>query len=114
MLKGDPRLAHDSGEAVDTSALEKLGVLYHRIDGIEAVNKLASSRGYKNRDEITVSPEKLGDVYEEKVQMFFREHLHEDEEIRYIRGGCGYFDVRNAGDKWIRISLEKVSSWRPN
>ena len=82
-------------------------MLYYRISDLEGVNKLASERGYKNRDEITVSPEKMGDVYEAKVKMFFDEHLHEDEEIRYVRGGAGYFDVRNDGDEWVRIRLEK-------
>ena len=43
------------------------------------------SARYRNRDEITVSPDQMGDLYEDKVKMFFDEHLHEDEEIRYIR-----------------------------
>jgi 1,2-dihydroxy-3-keto-5-methylthiopentene dioxygenase len=64
-------------------------------------------RGYKNRDEITVSPGKMGDVYEEKVKMFFNEHLHEDEEIRYILDGWGFFDVRGLDDDWVRIKVEK-------
>jgi 1,2-dihydroxy-3-keto-5-methylthiopentene dioxygenase len=68
---------------------------------------LAAARNYKNRDVIIVSPEKMGDVYEEKVKSFFHEHLHEDEEIRYIRDGAGFFDVRSEGDEWVRIQLEK-------
>ena len=71
------------------------------------VDALAAERGYRNRDEITVSPDAMGAVYEDKVKSFFAEHLHEDEEIRYVRGGRGYFDVRDKGDQWVRIALEK-------
>lgn len=82
-------------------------MLYHHINSQSEVDDIARSRSYKNRDEITVSPEKMGEIYEEKVKSFFHEHLHEDEEIRYILDGAGYFDVRNEGDEWVRIWLEK-------
>jgi len=105
--QGDQRLAHDSGQAVGPDELETLGVLYRHLPAVADVDALALERGYRNRDEIFVSPERMGDVYEAKVRSFFEEHLHEDEEIRYIRDGRGYFDVRGKHDDWIRIFLEK-------
>lgn len=81
-------------------------MLYYHFPDTESVDKLATERHYKNRDVITVSPQAMGAIYEDKVKSFFHEHLHEDEEIRYILEGHGYFDVRNEGDEWIRVRLE--------
>lgn len=100
-------MTHDSGREVDPSYLAKLGVLYHHAPEVSTVDTIAKDRSYKNRDEITVSPSAMGAIYEDKVKSFFHEHLHEDEEIRYIRDGAGYFDVRSEGDEWVRIRLEK-------
>lgn len=106
-LPGDQRLPHDSGRLVSPDYLSSLGILHYELpDNLEAVNQIASERQYKNRDTVEISPSTLPN-YEEKVKNFFHEHLHEDEEIRYILGGGGYFDVRSEGDEWVRIRLEK-------
>ncbi|GAA5846061.1 hypothetical protein JCM11251_005401, partial [Rhodosporidiobolus azoricus] len=106
-LPTDQRLPHDSGEPVTIEQLGEIGVLGFPGIGQEEVEKIAKDRGYKNRDEINVSRAGMGEIYEEKIKGFFREHLHEDEEIRYIRDGEGYFDVRDSTQaRWIRIRVE--------
>jgi len=106
-FQGDQREPHNSGREVDKDYLEKLGIMSFNYPDVAEVNRVAAERGYKNRDEITISPTTMGDVYESKVKMFFNEHLHEDEEIRYILDGGGYFDVRDKEDAWVRIKLDK-------
>lgn len=95
----DQREPHDSGIEKSVDDLKRIGVLYWRFDGPDAVERLdalAAERNYKNRDQarqmqhtdqtpkarvidkdpvlqIVVSPEVLGDVYESKVKMFFDE-----------------------------------------
>ncbi|KAI9669386.1 MAG: 1,2-dihydroxy-3-keto-5-methylthiopentene dioxygenase [Alyxoria varia] len=107
----DCRLPHDSGAEVTPEKLSKLGVLYYSFppsspDSPSRVDELAHSRTYASRDEVTVSPQAMGEAYEEKIRMFFDEHMHEDEEIRYIQKGSGYFDVRDDQDQWVRIKAD--------
>lgn len=67
---------------------------------------LKSHRGYSYQDLIQVCPEKLED-YKSKLKSFYDEHIHTDEEIRFVLDGSGYFDVRDPQDSWIRIEVEK-------
>ncbi|KAF9523723.1 Acireductone dioxygenase ARD family [Crepidotus variabilis] len=111
-LPGDQRLPHDyvPSRPVPQEVLEKINVKHWQIPVEEyepKVDAIAKERGYKNRDTINVSKDGLGDAYEEKIKNFFHEHMHEDEEIRYILSGTGFFDVREAkSDDWIRLAVE--------
>ena len=109
--QGDCRLPHDSGAELSSNHLSSIGVLHYTFPpssptSAAQLEDLAKARAYANRDEITVSPSAMGSVYEDKIKMFYDEHMHEDEEIRYILKGAGYFDVRDAEDKWVRIRVE--------
>jgi len=111
-LPGDQRLPHDyvPSRPVSKETLDKLNVKYWIIpvEGHEPrVDEIAKERGYKNRDLINVTKEGLGEIYDEKIKTFFQEHMHEDEEIRYILSGSGFFDVRESpSDEWIRLAVE--------
>jgi len=111
-LPGDQRLPHDyvPTQPVSKDTLTKIGVKFWTIPvaGYEdKLNSIAQERGYKNRDTINVSKEGLGAIYEEKIKGFFEEHMHEDEEIRYILSGSGFFDVRETpSDAWIRLAVD--------
>ncbi|KAH8928655.1 hypothetical protein BT69DRAFT_1311366 [Atractiella rhizophila] len=103
----DQRDPHDSGIPCPSSKLDELGVLHFPAIGRQKLDEVAVQRSYKNRDIMELSKDTLKDEYEKKLQMFYAEHLHEDEEIRYILEGSGYFDVRDKGDStWIRIHCE--------
>jgi len=87
---------------VSHAELEKLGVLYFKMAQLDAdpqLEVLKKERGYTNFDVVNITAATPA----EKLEIFYDEHLHEDEEIRLCLAGTGYFDVRSAGDSWIRI-----------
>lgn len=99
---------HDSGVPVSEEALLKLGVFYRKISSMDELNAIAKERGYKNRDQVILNLDSFGgdvDAFNSKMKTFYTEHYHEDEEIRYIVDGEGYFDVRAKDEKWIRAQL---------
>jgi 1,2-dihydroxy-3-keto-5-methylthiopentene dioxygenase len=67
------------------------------------LSAIRAARGYSYQDEVRVGKEVTPD-YEAKLAMFFAEHIHSDEEVRYITQGGGYFDVRRERDgAWVRV-----------
>ncbi|KAF8550320.1 Acireductone dioxygenase [Imleria badia] len=110
-VPGDQRLPHDSGIPVSNAALASIGVILWHVpiaistaSNYSQVDTIAREREYKTIDVMAVTKEALGDLYEKNLKIFYSEHMHEDEEIRYILEGGGFFDVHeNATNKWIRF-----------
>ena len=103
----DPRNPHkhEPEQPVSLQELASLGVKHWTFDPeteMTKVDELAKIRKYSSRDIINIAPDTLPD-YENKLKIFFTEHLHDDEEIRYVLSGAGYFDIRNKKDQWVRI-----------
>mmetsp|Transcript_862 Transcript_862/g.1285 ORF Transcript_862/g.1285 Transcript_862/m.1285 type:complete len:181 (+) Transcript_862:51-593(+) len=109
----DQREAHrkSPNEPCDIQTLTKLGVLSWELDADNhetdpVLAEIRKERNYSYLDIISVSKATLPN-YEEKIRSFYHEHLHTDEEIRYLLDGSGYFDVRDSQDRWIRIAMKK-------
>ncbi|CCH58277.1 hypothetical protein TBLA_0A04840 [Henningerozyma blattae CBS 6284] len=106
----DFREPHESGRKADVSDLKKIGVEYYHMPKLEDVNKFAKNRAYKNRDTIELNLKTFKNdekALVSQLNIFFDEHLHEDEEIRYCLEGDGYFDFRSNKNDWIRCKVEK-------
>lgn len=109
----DQRMPHRASESNDISLeyLDKLGVKYWHFEPSNYLNDvrfktLKSDRGYTYEDVVEVSPLTLKN-YEIAIKSFYDEHIHTDEEIRYVLEGSGYFDIRDPDEKWVRIELLK-------
>ncbi|XP_077990198.1 acireductone dioxygenase-like [Glandiceps talaboti] len=109
----DQRKEHmtDPPQFLDLEYLKEQGVLYWKLDVDNlkeegTLDKIKTERGYTYEDEIECTPEKL-ENYEQKLKIFFIEHMHADEEIRLFMDGSGYFDIRDKNDKWVRIECVK-------
>lgn len=122
------RLLDFPDQQIGFDHLTSMGVLYWKINmdkWVDEVGAICKERGYKNRDEVFIS---LGDVKPESqvftadtkiiltkekpnlnamLDKFFEEHLHYDEEIRFILDGQGRFDIRDKEDRWVGCTVEK-------
>ncbi|CAG5136759.1 unnamed protein product [Candidula unifasciata] len=63
---------------------------------------LKESRRYSYEDTVEISKEALPN-YDALVKTFATEHIHPDEEVRFVIEGTGYFDIRDWDDRWIRL-----------
>lgn len=97
---------------MSAAALRDLGVLtWHLPVGTPAsaarLAAVRAARGYSYADVVRISAAALpADEYAAKLAMFLAEHIHSDEEVRYVTGGGGYFDVRSGPApeaRWVRI-----------
>ncbi|KAI5070093.1 hypothetical protein GOP47_0014436 [Adiantum capillus-veneris] len=109
----DQRLPHhlEPKQYVSPERLAELGVLHWVLDADNyehdaELQKIRQERGYTYHDIVDVAPDKLPN-YEAKLKIFYEEHIHTDEEIRFVLEGSGYFDVRDLEDRWVRIWVKK-------
>ena len=89
--------------------LRAVGVTYEHLpldpDSFQSVlDDLKDERGYVEQDEIELKPDtpNLDGI----CAKFADEHLHTDDEVRFVLTGEGIFDIRSETDRWIRVVVE--------
>jgi 1,2-dihydroxy-3-keto-5-methylthiopentene dioxygenase len=97
----------DASQALDAATLEANDVTYRALPvaGHEpALDAFMQAHGYVTRDEVQLhaGTPNLAAI----LAKFEAEHLHTDDEVRYVLEGEGIFDIRSKDDRWMRVIVE--------
>ncbi len=98
----------DDKHAIDADELRTHGVVYEALPlepgGYQpALDDLRDNRGYVTQDQIELRPDM--DNLDAICAKFKDEHLHEDDEVRFVLEGEGIFDIRSNDDRWMRVTV---------
>lgn len=99
----------DSPQPAALTDLDEVGVFHQRLspaaESYQAdLDALKAARGYVEQDIVELRPETPN--LEVVCAKFADEHLHTDDEVRYVLEGEGVFDIRSRDDRWIRVVVE--------
>jgi len=89
----------------------RTGVKYERVnvenyETEDSLQEICTQKGYSYSDVLDIHPQRL-ENYSQKLEAFYTEHMHPDEEVRLVLKGSAYFDLRDVDNNWIRIGVEK-------
>lgn len=68
------------------------------------LDALKAAAGYAEQDIVELSPET--ENLDAICAKFADEHLHTDDEVRYVLAGEGIFDIRSTDERWMRVTVE--------
>ena len=98
-----------TNQPLSAEELRAEGVLYQQLSLDEAeyqpvLDALRAEHGYIEQDLIALRPDtpKL----DQMLAKFDSEHLHSEDEVRFILEGQGIFDIRSGDDRFIRVKVE--------
>ena len=69
------------------------------------MDTLKDERGYIHQDQVELRPETPN--LDAICAKFDDEHLHEEDEVRFVLEGEGIFDIRSRDDRWMRVKVEE-------
>ncbi|MSP93109.1 MAG: cupin domain-containing protein [Myxococcales bacterium] len=98
----------DPSHPVPPERLAAEGILHWALPTTEAewaapLQAIRDARGYVQMDQVHLGPTTPN--LDGLCQKFWEEHLHTDEEIRFVVAGAGVFDLRDTADRWMRVHV---------
>lgn len=99
----------DDDTPIDEATLRSEGVHYERL-GLDpsehrpALDALKAREGYVEEDQVELRPDTPN--LDAICAKFVDEHLHTEDEVRFVLEGEGIFDIRSRADRWMRVTVE--------
>src|SRR5271154_6869631 len=99
----------DTNKSISAEELNTQGVIYERFATDETIYKEPLEKVMKERDYVTMDQVKMWPEmqnFDALCQKFVGEHLHTDDEVRFVLGGAGVFEIRGENDRWMKVTVE--------
>lgn len=98
-----------ASEAVSPTYLEQHGITYEAFPTDPAayqgpLEALKARNGYIQQDIVELSPTTPN--LDTICAKFIDEHIHDDDEVRFVLAGAGIFDIRDDAERWMRVQVE--------
>lgn len=99
----------ETGMNITSEELNAQGVTYRQLPTEEAAYKpplesIMKDNGYVTMDQVKMWAEMPN--FDALCQKFVGEHLHTDDEVRFVLSGSGVFEIRSLDDRWMKIIVE--------
>ena len=97
------------GDSIPAEYLGEQGVLYEALplqpEAYQApLDRIKEDNGYIEQDVVQLAPDTPN--LDEICAKFVDEHLHDEDEVRFVLDGAGIFDIRSIDDRWMRVEVE--------
>ena len=99
----------DDDTAIGSDALAREGVHHERLPTAPAayqggLDALKARGGYVHQNEVALCAETPN--LDAICAKFVDEHLHTEDEVRFVLEGEGVFDIRATDERWMRVTVE--------
>ncbi|ACY16746.1 1,2-dihydroxy-3-keto-5-methylthiopentene dioxygenase [Haliangium ochraceum] len=97
------------GAPIPPAVLAEEGVLYQSLptepSGYQdTMDHLKGERGYIEQDQVALTPDM--DNLDAICAKFIDEHLHDEDEVRFVLEGEGVFEIRARDERWMKVEVE--------